>query len=232
MNRLLGQFNLEGIPPAPRGVPQVEVKFDLDANGILNVSAKDLGTGTEQTVRIEQSSGLSEDQIKQMQRDAEEHAEEDRKWRELADERNKAESMCFQLEKVIKDNDEKLSDADKAAVNQAIEKVREKAKGEDREAIKSAMEELEQASHALSKTLYESGAAAAGAAGDADGARRSLSLALTPRPTMTRSMSISRSRRTNEAGPRADLSLCRTVVPTVHIAQSAEAPQHWKRAIR
>jgi molecular chaperone DnaK len=154
-NRLLGQFNLEGIPPAPRGMPQIEVKFDIDANGILNVSAKDLGTGKEQTVRIEQSSGLSEDEISRMQKDAEAHAEEDKKKRELVEARNQAESMCFQLEKLLKENDEKLSDADKNAVSGAIEKVREAAKGDDAERIKSALSELEQASHALSKSLYE-----------------------------------------------------------------------------
>ncbi len=157
-NRLLGEFNLEGIPPAPRGVPQIEVKFDIDANGILNVAAKDMGTGKEQTVRIEQSSGLSEEEIETMQKDAEAHAEEDKQKRELAEARNQADAMCFQLEKLLKEHDEKLSDADKSAVNQAIEKTREKAKGEDAEAIKSALSELEQASHALSKTLYESAA--------------------------------------------------------------------------
>ena len=115
-NRLLGQFNLEGIPPAPRGVPQIEVKFDIDANGILNVSAKDLGTGKEQTVRIEQSSGLSEDEIERMQRDAESHAEEDKRKRQLAELRNQADSMCWQLEKLLKEHDAKLGAADKEAV--------------------------------------------------------------------------------------------------------------------
>jgi molecular chaperone DnaK len=173
-NRLLGQFNLEGIPPAPRGVPQIEVRFDIDANGILNVSAKDLGTGKEQNVRIEQSAGLSEDEIKNMRKQAEEHAGEDRKKRELAELRNQADSMCFQLEKLIKEHEAKLGDADKEAVNKAIERTREAAKGEDAEKIKAAVNELEQASHALSKTLYASAgaqpdaadAAAAAAAGE------------------------------------------------------------------
>jgi len=154
-NRLLGDFNLEGIPPAPRGVPQIEVKFDIDANGILNVSAKDLGTGKEQTVRIEQSSGLSEEEIDKMRKDADSHAEDDKAKRELAEARNQADSMCFQLEKLIKEHEDKLSDADKTAVNQAIEKTREAAKSDDVAKIKSAIEEMEQASHALSKTLYE-----------------------------------------------------------------------------
>ncbi|EAQ77406.1 molecular chaperone DnaK [Blastopirellula marina] len=164
-NRLLGQFNLDGIPPAPRGMPQIEVKFDLDQNGILNVSAKDVGTGKEQHVKIEQSSGLSEAEIQRMQKDAEEHASEDKRKRELADLRNQAESMCFQLEKLIKENGEKLSDSDKQPLEQSIEKTREAAKGEDVDAIKSAISELEAASHAVSKVLYEGAAAAGGAAG-------------------------------------------------------------------
>jgi len=164
-NRPLGDFNLEGIPPSPRGVPQIEVKFDIDANGILSVSAKDLGTGKEQTVRIEQSSGLSEDEIANMRTDAEQNAEEDKTKRALAEARNQADSMCFQLEKLLKENDEKLNDADKGAVNAAIEKTREAAKTDDTESIKSAISELEQASHALSKSLYESAAAAGAATG-------------------------------------------------------------------
>jgi len=154
-NRLLGEFNLEGIPPAPRGRPQIEVKFDIDANGILNVAAKDLGTQKEQTVRIEQSSGLSEEEIENMRKDAEEHAEEDKKKRGLAEARNQADSMCFQIEKLIKEHDDKLAEADKEAVGKAIEKAREAAKGDDADTIKSAISELEQASHALSKVLYE-----------------------------------------------------------------------------
>ncbi len=159
-NRLLGQFNLEGIPPAPRGVPQIEVKFDIDANGILNVSARDLGTGKEQTVRIEQSSGLNEEEIERMRKDAEAHAEEDKRQRQLVELRNQSESMCFQLEKLMKEHDAKLSEADKNAVNGAMEKVREAAKGDDVERIKSALGELEQASHALSQSLYQSAAGA------------------------------------------------------------------------
>jgi molecular chaperone DnaK len=166
-NRLLGEFNLDGIPPAPRGMPQVEVKFDVDQNGILNVSAKDLGTGKEQKVRIEQSSGLSDDEIKNMQRDAEEHAAEDKRFRELTEARNKADQMCYQIEKLIKEHSAKLRDNDKAPLEAAMTKVREAAKGEDLNAIKSATEELEQASHALSKVLYETSQQAAGAPGDA-----------------------------------------------------------------
>ena len=159
-NRLLGQFNLEGIPPAPRGVPQIEVKFDIDANGILNVSAKDLGTGKEHSVRIEQSSGLNEGEIERMRKDAESHAAEDKKKRELAESRNQADMMCFQMEKLMKEHADKLSDTDKAPLEAAIQRTRDVAKGEDAQAIKSAVSALEQASHAFSKTLYEAGAKA------------------------------------------------------------------------
>ena len=165
-NRLLGQFNLDNIPPAPRGMPQIEVKFDIDQNGILNVSAKDLGTGKEQSVKIEQSSGLSDDEISRMRSDADDHADEDKRKRELVEARNQADQMCFQLEKLIKEHDDKMSDADKKPLEDAVAKAREVAKSEDADAIKSAVQELEQASHAFSKTLYESaqqtGAAAEG----------------------------------------------------------------------
>jgi molecular chaperone DnaK len=176
-NRLLSQFNLEGIPPAPRGVPQIEVKFDIDANGILNVAAKDLGTGTEQTVRIEQSSGLSETEIEKMRKDAESHADEDKKKRALIEARNEGESRCYQLEKLIKQQGDKLKDSDKSALEAAIAKVRDAAKGEDAGRIKSAIGELEAASHAMSEALYKAAAGAtagaapgAGPSGAADGA--------------------------------------------------------------
>jgi molecular chaperone DnaK len=168
-NRLLGQFNLEGIPPAPRGVPQIEVKFDLDANGILNVAAKDLGTGVEQTVRIEQSSGLSESEIDKMRKDAESHADEDKRKRSLAEARNEGESRAYQLEKLIKQQGDKLKDSDKSALEAAIAKVREAAKGEDPARIKSAISELEAASHAMSEALYKAASAGAGATAGASG---------------------------------------------------------------
>jgi molecular chaperone DnaK len=166
-NRLLNQFNLEGIPAAPRGIPQIEVKFDIDQHGILNVSAKDVNSGKEQTVTIEQSSGLDEGKIEQMRKDAESHAEEDRKKREVVETRNKAEAMCFELEKMIGENEDKLADADKEPLVAAIAKTREFAKGDDVDAIKSAITELEQASHALSKTLYEATAQASTPGDDA-----------------------------------------------------------------
>ncbi len=166
-NRLLGEFNLEGIPPAPRGVPQIEVKFDIDANGILNVSAKDLGTQKEQTIRIEKSSGLSQEEIERMRREAELHATEDRKKRELAELHNKAEALCFQLEKLMKEHAGKLAEKDRAPLEAAIRRTREVAKGQDAQAIKSAISDLEAASHAFSRTLYEQGARAGAGAGAA-----------------------------------------------------------------
>jgi len=166
-NRLLGQFNLEGIPPAPRGTPQIEVKFDIDANGILSVSAKDLGSNKEQTVKIEQSSGLNEAEIERMRKDAEQNAEADKHKLRLAEARNKAEALCFQTEKLIKENDGKLSASDKAPIEAAITKAREVAKGEDVDAITSAHSSLEQAAHALSKVLYEATAQRGGASPEA-----------------------------------------------------------------
>jgi len=168
-NRLLGQFNLEGIPPAPRGVPQIEVKFDMDANGILNVAAKDLGTGTEQTVKIEQSSGLEPGEIDRMQKDAQEHAAEDKKKRELVEARNEADTRCYQLEKLIKDQGEKLGDSDKTSLEAAMEKVRAAAKEDDVEAIRAAIQEMETASHAMSEALYKAAADAGDAASAAAG---------------------------------------------------------------
>ncbi len=166
-NRLLGEFNLEGIPAAPRGVPQIEVKFDIDQNGILNVTAREVGSGKEASVKIQQSSGLSKAEIETMQKDAEEHAEEDRRLFELAEARNKAQHLTYELEKQMKENEEKLSDSDREPLNTAIGKVRKASEAGDTEAIKSATNELEQAAQAFSKVLYEkagSGASHAGAA--------------------------------------------------------------------
>ncbi len=166
-NRLLGEFNLEGIPPAPRGVPQIEVKFDIDQNGILNVSAKDLGSGKQASVRIEQSSGLSKDEIERMRRDAEEHADEDRRNFELAEAKNKGEHLIYQLEKTIKEQGDKLTEADKSPMEAAIKKVKDAIAANDLEQIKSSSNDLEQASHAFSKTLYEKSAASNTSGGDA-----------------------------------------------------------------
>lgn len=154
-NRLLGQFNLDGIPPAPRGVPQIQVTFNLDVNGILNVSAKDLGTGKEQTVRIEQSSGLSEAEIQKMQRDAEAHAAEDARKRKLAEARNQASSLVYQTEKLLKEHADKIDAGSKSAIETAMQKVKDKEAGDDPAAIEQAVEELNQATHAFSKHIYE-----------------------------------------------------------------------------
>ena len=161
-NRLLGEFNLEGIPPAARGVPQIEVKFDIDQNGMLNVSAKELGSGKEASVRIEQSSGLSKEEIEKMRRDAEEHADEDRKNFELAEAKNKAENLTYQLDKTIAEQAEKLSDADKEPMQTAIKKVRDAVAANDVDLIKSSTADLEQASQAFSKVLFEKSSAAQG----------------------------------------------------------------------
>jgi molecular chaperone DnaK len=164
-NRLLDKFDLTNLPPAPRGMPKIEVKFDIDANGILNVSAKDLGTGKEAAVKIQQSSGLSKEEIEKMRRDAESHADEDKQKFELATARNHAENLAWQIEKTMKEHADKLTDADKQPLQAAVEKTREVAKGSDVAAIKSAVENLEAASHAFSKVLYEKGAGGASAAG-------------------------------------------------------------------
>jgi molecular chaperone DnaK len=156
-NRLLGQFDLVDIPPAPRGMPQIEVAFDIDANGILNVQAKDLGTGKEKKIRIESSSGLSASEVEKMRKDAESHADEDKKKRELIDARNKADQMAYTIEKLLKDNADKISDADKQPIQAAVEKVKKAAKGDDLNAINQAAHELEQASHAMAQHLYGQG---------------------------------------------------------------------------
>jgi molecular chaperone DnaK len=164
-NRLLGEFNLEDIPPAPRGMPQIEVTFDIDANGILNVSAKDKGTGKEKKIRIESSSGLSQAEVEKMRRDAESHASEDKHKREMIEARNEADNRIYQMEKLLKEHAAKLSDNDKRPIQAAIERVKQAASGDDVNAIRTALSELEQASHAMAQHLYRSqeGAGAAGA---------------------------------------------------------------------
>jgi molecular chaperone DnaK len=164
-NRLLGQFNLEGIPPAPRGMPQVEVAFDIDHNGILHVSAKDLGTGKEQKIRIESSSGISAADVDKMRREAELHADDDKKRRDLIDARNKADQMVYQIEKLLKENADKISDADKAPIQSAVERVKQAASKDDLAAINQAVAELETASHAMAQHLYSKGQAAPGGPG-------------------------------------------------------------------
>jgi len=173
-NRLLGEFNLEGIPSQPRGVPQIEVKFDIDQNGILNVSAKELGSGKEAKVEINEAAGLDESEIQQMRKDAEANAEEDKKQFELAEARNKASQMVYQSEKLMKDNDDKLTDNDKTPMNASIDKVKAGMAGSDLAAMKQSTDELDNAMKAFSKVLYEradkgsSGPAAASQTSNAD----------------------------------------------------------------
>lgn len=168
-NRLLGKFDLMGLPAAPRGMPQIEVTFDIDNNGILHVRAKDMGTGKEQQIRIESSSGLNEEQIKQMVKDAEVHADEDKKERESVDTKNQAESAIFTTEKTLSEAGDKISAEEKAAIQAAIDDLKEKVKGGDTQAIKASMEALMKSSHKMAEEMYKQAqaSAAAGAAGAA-----------------------------------------------------------------
>jgi len=166
-NKSLGRFDLTDIPPAPRGMPQIEVAFDIDANGILNVSAKDVKTGKEQRIVIKASSGLSEAEIKRMVSDAETHAEEDKKFRELVGARNKADATIHSVEKALKDVGDKVSEDQKKAVTDAVAAVKTAMSGDDREEIERKTTELEQASSAVMQKMYEQGA---GASSSADGA--------------------------------------------------------------
>lgn len=163
-NKLLGSFELGGIAPAPRGVPQIEVTFDIDANGIVHVTAKDKGTGKENTIKIQDGSGLSQEEIDRMVKDAEAHAEEDKKRREEQETRNSAESMAYQTRKFLDENGEKVSEEIKTKVTEAADAVDEALKGEDIEAIKTAVEKLSTESQEMGKAIYEAEAANAGAA--------------------------------------------------------------------
>src|SRR3974390_2112738 len=154
-NKTIGKFHLTDIPPAPRGVPQVEVTFDIDANGILHVSAKDLGTGKEQKITITASSGLGKDEVEKMRKDAEAHADEDKQQREAVETRNEADSAVYRTEKMLKDNAGKISGDDKAKIESAISEVKEALKGSDAAAIRSASEKLNDAWQAVSAELYK-----------------------------------------------------------------------------
>ena len=154
-NRTLGRFQLAGIPSAPRGVPQVEVSFDIDANGILHVSAKDLGTGKEQSIQIKSSSGLSEDEVKKMQRDAEQHAEEDKKKSELVNARNQADQVIYSAEKTLKEHGDKISETEKSNINNLLEKLKKVKDEDDVNEIKKTIDELQTASHKLAQAMYE-----------------------------------------------------------------------------
>jgi molecular chaperone DnaK len=157
-NKTIGKFQLTDIPPAPRGMPQIEVTFDIDANGILHVNAKDLGTGKEQKITITASSGLSKEEVEKMRKDAEAHADDDRKHREEVEVRNEADNAVYRTEKMLKDNAEKIPASDKGNLEKAVADVKEALKGSDTDAIKSANERLNQTWQSVSAELYKSGA--------------------------------------------------------------------------
>jgi molecular chaperone DnaK len=169
-NRTLGRFNLTGIPPAPRGMPQIEVTFDIDANGIISVSAKDKATSKAQSIRIEGSSGLSKAEVEKMKKDAEAHAAEDIKKKELIESRNRAEQLAYEIEKQLKEHGDKIPADERGKVESAISRLREVAKGDDADAIKKATETLMEASQTIGKIMYEQVAKQQAAAGGAAGA--------------------------------------------------------------
>jgi molecular chaperone DnaK len=154
-NRTLGKFDLEGIPPAPRGVPQIEVTFDIDANGIVHVSAKDLGTGKEQKIRIEAASGLSDSDIDKMVKEAEAHAEEDKRERERAEARNEADTLIYSTEKSLKDYGDKVGPEDKANIETAVAELKKAVESNDAEQMKQKIEALKQASYKLAEEIYK-----------------------------------------------------------------------------
>jgi len=164
-NKTLGQFELVGIPSAPRGIPQIEVTFDIDANGIVHVAAKDLGTGKEQSIKITASSGLAEEEIKKMVKDAEAHAAEDKKRRELAEARNQLDSFIYTTEKSLKEYGDKIDAGEKQNIEDAIAKAKKAIESNDVGAIKSAQEDLTRSSHKLAEAMYAKAAKGAGAAG-------------------------------------------------------------------
>jgi molecular chaperone DnaK len=155
-NRLLGVFQLVGIPPAPRGVPQVEVTFDIDANGILNVSAKDKATNNEQKITITSSSGLSKDEVDKMAKDAESHAADDRRAKDQIEARNRADAMVYNVEKTLKEHRDKISDSDAKNIEAAIEDVKKSINENDPDKLNAATDRLTQASHKLAEAMYKS----------------------------------------------------------------------------
>jgi molecular chaperone DnaK len=154
-NKTLGKFQLVGIPPAPRGMPQIEVTFDIDANGIINVSAKDLGTGNQQQIQIQGGSGLKEEEVQQMVRDAEAHADEARRLRELADARNQAESLVYSTEKSLRENRESVDADTISTIESRMAELRTALDGSDVSEIRSKTESLMEASHRLAQAVYE-----------------------------------------------------------------------------
>ncbi|HEV3215725.1 MAG TPA: Hsp70 family protein, partial [Vicinamibacterales bacterium] len=168
-NRTLGRFHLVGLPPAPRGIPQVEVTFDIDANGIVNVSAKDLGTGKEQKITITSSSGLNKEEVDRMMKEAEAHADEDKKRKEEIETRNRADQSVYGAERMIKDAGEKLSAADKQAVESAMEELKKASASTDVGAITKAMDQLTQAQHKAAESLYKQTQSGGGGGGEQGG---------------------------------------------------------------
>jgi len=169
-NKTLGKFNLTGIPPAPRGMPQIEVTFDIDANGIIHVTAKDLGTGNEQKIRIEGGSGLKEDEVQRMIKEAEAHSEEAHKLRELADARNAAEALAYQTEKSLKEHRDKLPEADASTIEGRVMELRAVLESSDVNEIRQKTEALQEASQKLAEILYSQATAQAQASAPGDGA--------------------------------------------------------------
>ncbi|HLT61283.1 MAG TPA: Hsp70 family protein, partial [Microlunatus sp.] len=173
-NKSLGNFELTGLPPAPRGVPQIEVSFDIDANGIVHVNAKDLATGKEQSMTVTGGSALGKDEIDKMVKEAEAHAEEDRKRREAVEMRNEADALVFRTEKLLSENADKIDDATKKPVEEALTELKSALEGDDNDKVKAALEKLNQTSAALGEAMYKAAQAAqpeagAGAAGGAEG---------------------------------------------------------------
>ena len=166
-NRLLGSFQLDGIPPAPRGVPQIEVSFDIDANGILNVSAKDLGSGKNQKIRIESSSGLSKEEIEKMRKDAESHSEEDQSKRQLIELRNTADTLAYQREKFLTENKDSIEENDRARLQAAIDQLKSAKDKEDIDGMKKAMDEVEKIASEVGKKIYDKAGGAEGAGPEA-----------------------------------------------------------------
>ncbi len=169
-NKLLGQFDLVGIPPAPRGMPQIEVTFDIDANGIVHVSAKDLGTGKEQSIKITASSGLSKEEVEKLVKDAQSHTDEDKKRRKLAEARNQADSLIYNTEKNLAEHGDKVAEGDKTKITDAIAALRKAMEGSDTDAIEAATKTLTTASYKLAEEMYKKASAAGASSGPADGA--------------------------------------------------------------
>src|SRR5436309_8489899 len=168
-NKTLGKFQLVGIPPAPRGLPQVEVTFDIDANGIINVSAKDLGTGNVQQIQIQGGSGLSEDEVKSMIQNAESHADEAHRLREVVDAKNVAETLAYQTERSLKDHRDKLEESEASTIEGRVMELRQALEGDDVADIRAKTEALQEASHKLAEAVYAQATAQAQASGGDNG---------------------------------------------------------------